>query len=171
MIIYKKCLKVFLQITSNSFSEYIQVGKLFFLPTQRTKCGMQMRYNNLLCPLTTLYGNLWNQWMFYVSYMTLYDFQEIFSTSKENERYTAFRLWIFLYDPCMISRKSYMILVWLLGNHSNHICPCMNTRNPIWPSMTTKNSVWWATRVELLINSEKNRNQLYMGQSNQRLIV
>ena len=49
-----------------------------------------MRYNNLLYPLTTLYGILWNQSMFYVSYVTLYDFPEIFSTSKEIERYTVF---------------------------------------------------------------------------------
>ena len=53
---------------------------------------MQIRYNNLLCPLTTLYGNLWNHSMFYVLYMTLYDFQEIFLTSKENEKHTVFRL-------------------------------------------------------------------------------
>ena len=106
-----------------------------------------MRYNNLLCPLITLYGKLWNQSVFYVSYMTLYDFQEIFSTSKENENYTIFRLLIFFYDPCMISRKSYMILVWLLRNHTNHIWPCMNTRNHIWRSMTTRNFVWWATRA------------------------
>ena len=32
--------------------------------------------------------------------------------------------------------KIYMILVWLLRNHTNHI----------WPCMTTKNCVWWATR-------------------------
>ena len=51
-----------------------------------------MRFNKLLCPLTTLYGNLWNQSIFYVSYMTLYDFQEIFSTSNENEKYTVFKL-------------------------------------------------------------------------------
>ena len=111
-----------------------------------------MRYNYLLCALTTLYGNLRNQSMFYVSYMTLYDFQEIFWTSKENERYTVFRLWIFLYDPCMISRKSYMILVRLLRNHTNHIWTCMNTRNHIWPSMTTKNCVWWATRERMLLS-------------------
>ena len=43
---------------------------------------MQMRYNKLICPLTTLYGNLRNQSTFDVSYMTLYDFKEIFSTSK-----------------------------------------------------------------------------------------
>ena len=105
-----------------------------------------MRYDNLLCPLTTLYRNLCNQSMFYLSYTTLYDFQEIFSKSKENEKYTVLRLWIFLYDPYMISRKSYMILVWQLRNHTNHIWPCMNIRNHIWPSMTTKNFVLWATR-------------------------
>ena len=49
-----------------------------------------MRYENFLCHLTMIYGNLWNQSMFYVSYMTLYDFQEILSTSKENEKYTVF---------------------------------------------------------------------------------
>ena len=147
MLIYKKYLEKFLQITSNSFSECIKVGNLFFSPTQRIKCGMQIRYNKLISPLTTLYGNLRNQSMFYVSYMTLYDFQENFSTSKENERYTVFRLWVFLYDPCMISRKSFMILVWLLRNHANHIWTCMITGNYIWPSMTTKNCVWWATRV------------------------
>ena len=70
-----------------------------------------MQYNNLNSPLTTLYGNLWHQSMLYMSNMTLYDFQEIFSTSMENQDYTVFSLLNFLYDPCMISRKSYMVLV------------------------------------------------------------
>ena len=102
------------------FGIYLSWKVILFAPT-KNRIMNQMRNNNLLCPLTTLYGNLWNQSMFYASYMTLYDFQEIFSTSKENERYTVFRLWIFLYDPCMISTKSYMILVWLLRNHTNHL--------------------------------------------------
>ena len=59
----------------------------------------------------------------YVSYMTLYDFQEIFSTAKENERYTVFRLSIFLYDPCMIS--------WEIIYD-----PCMTTRKPYKSYMT-----------------------------------
>ena len=66
-----------------------------------------MRYNNLISPLTTLYENLWHQSMYYVSYMTLYEIQEYFSTSMENQNYTVLLiLWIFC-----------MILVWFLGNH------------------------------------------------------
>ena len=80
-----------------------------------------MRYKNFLCPVTKLYGNLWNQSMFDALYMALYDFHEIFSTSKENEKYTVVRLGIFSYDPCMIYTKPYMILVWLLRNLRNHI--------------------------------------------------
>ena len=45
--------------------------------------------------------------MYYVSYMTLYDIQEIFSTSTENQNYTVF----FVFELfCMIP-------VWFLGNH------------------------------------------------------
>ena len=51
-----------------------------------------MRYNNLKSSLTTLYENLWHQSMYYVSYMTFYDIQEIFSTSMENQNYTVFSL-------------------------------------------------------------------------------
>ena len=46
-----------------------------------------MRYNNLIFPLTTLYENLWHQSKFYVSYLTLFDFQEIFSISIETESF------------------------------------------------------------------------------------
>ena len=111
--------------------------------------------------------------VFYVSYMTLY-FQEIFSASKENEKYTVFLLWIFFYDPCLISRKSYMILVWLLRNHTNHIWPCMITRNHIWPSITTRNYIWWATQVLLIfhlnISPWYNYNfHLYLGSKSAKL--
>ena len=51
-----------------------------------------MRYNNLISPLTTLYENLWHPSMYYVSYMALYEIQEIFSTSMENQNYTVFSL-------------------------------------------------------------------------------
>ena len=106
-----------------------------------------MRYNNLISPLTTLYVNMWHQPMYYVSYMTLYEIQEIFSTSMENQNYTFFSLWIFSYDPCMISRKSYMVLVWLPRIHTNHIWPGMITKNHIWPSTKSKKVIWWLTRV------------------------
>ena len=105
-----------------------------------------MRYNNLISPLTTLYENLWHQSMYYVSYMTLYEIQEIFSTSMENQNYTVFSLWMFLYDPCMISRKSYMVLVWLPRIHTNHIWLSMITKNHIWPSTKSKKVVWSLTR-------------------------
>ena len=105
-----------------------------------------MRYNNLISPLTTLYENLWHHSMYYVSYMTLYDIQEIFSTSMENQNYTIFSLWIFLYDPCMICGKSYMVLVWLPRIHTNHIWPSMITKNHIWPSTKSKKIVWSLTR-------------------------
>ena len=109
-----------------------------------------MRYNNLISPLTTLYGNLWHQSMYYLSYMTLHDIQEIFSTSMENQNYTVFRLWFFLYDLCMISRKSYMVLVSQPRIHTNHIRPGMITRNHIWPSTKSKKVVWSLTRVSSL---------------------
>ena len=108
-----------------------------------------MRYTNLISPLTTLYENLWHQSLYYVSYMTLYEIQEIFSTSMENQNYTVFSLWTFLYDPCMISRKSYMVLLWLPRNHTNHIWPSMITKNHIWPSTKSKKVVWSLTRVAL----------------------
>ena len=51
-----------------------------------------MRYSDIISPLTTLYKRLWHQSLFYVSYMTLYDFQEINSTSIEIHNYTDFSL-------------------------------------------------------------------------------
>ena len=105
-----------------------------------------MRYNNLISPLTTLYENLWHQSMYYVSYMTLYEIQKLFSTSMQNQNYTVFSLWIFLYDSCMISRKSYMVLVWLPRIHTNHIWPSIITKNHIWPSTKSKKVVWSLTR-------------------------
>ena len=88
--------------------------------------------------------------MYYVSYMTLYEIQEIFSTSMENQNYTVFSLLIFLYDPWTISRKSYMFLVWLPRIHTNYIWPSrpsMITKNHIWPSTKSKKVVWSLTRV------------------------
>ena len=64
----------------------------YSLSAQKIKYGLQLRYNNLISPLTTLYGNLWHQSLYYVSYMTLYEIQEIFSTSMENKNYTVFSL-------------------------------------------------------------------------------
>ena len=55
-----------------------------------------MRYDNLISPLTTLYGNLWHQSMYYVSYMTLYEIQEFFSTSMKNQNYTVLSLNFFV---------------------------------------------------------------------------
>ena len=89
----------------NSFCEYLQIAWFLSWRTQRIKCWLQMQKNNLNCPLTTLYGILWHQLLFYVSFMTLYDFQELFSTSRENKNYAVFSLW-----------KFFMILVWFLGN-------------------------------------------------------
>ena len=110
-----------------------------------------MRYNNLISPLTTLYENLWHQSMYYVSYMTLYEIQEIFPTSMENQSYTVFSHWTFLYDPCMTYRKSYMVLVWLPRIHTNHIWPSMITKNHIWPSTKSKKVVWSLTREIIYI--------------------
>ena len=112
-----------------------------------------MRYNNLISPLTTLYENLWHWSMFYVSYMTLYDFQECFLTSIENQIYTVFSLWNFLYDPCIISRKSYMVFVWLPRIQTNHIWPGMITKNHIWPSTKSKIVVWSLTRDTTILGS------------------
>ena len=106
-----------------------------------------MRYNKLISPLTTLYKNLWHHSMYYVSYMTVYEIQEFFSTLRENQIYTVFSLWTFLDDPCMISRKPYMVLVWLPRIHTNHIWPSMITKNHIWPSTKSKRVVWSLTRV------------------------
>ena len=57
--------------------------------------------------------------MFYVSYMTLYEFQDIVQLQKKmkNIQFSGFEY--FLYDPSMIYRKSYMIRVWILRNHTN----------------------------------------------------
>ena len=88
----------------------VQIAELIIWRSQRIKYGLQMRYNNLISPLTTLYENLWHQSMFYVSYMTLYVFQEISWTSIENENDRSYALNV-LYDYFVISRKSYMILV------------------------------------------------------------
>ena len=66
-----------------------------------------MRYNNLISPLTTLYENSWHQSMYYVSYMTLYEIQEI----QWKIKIIQFLVFVFFYDPCMIYRKSYMVLV------------------------------------------------------------
>ena len=110
-----------------------------------------MRYNNLVSPLTTLYGKLWPQSMFYESYMTLYDFQETFSTSIENHNYPVFSPWNVLYNSCMISRKSYIVLVWLPRIHTNHIWPSMITKNHIWPSMITKNHIWPSTKSKKFV--------------------
>ena len=71
---------------------------------------------------------------------------KISSSSMENEVYTLFRLSNFLNDPCLTSRKSYAILVWLPRVHTNHVRPGMVTRNHIWPCMTTKKFVWQPTR-------------------------
>ena len=54
---------------------------------------------------------------------------------------------LFLYDPCMISRKSYMVLVWLPRIHTTHIWPSMITKNHIWPSTKSMKVVWSLTRV------------------------
>ena len=105
-----------------------------------------MRYNNLISPLTTLYGNLWHQSMYYVSYMTLYDIQEIFSTSMENQNYTVFSLWFF----CMIP-------VWFLGNHIWSLYDYQEfiqiiydlVKNHIWPITKSTKVVWSLTRVVL----------------------
>ena len=70
-----------------------------------------MQYNNLLCPVTTIYGSLRKQSMFYVSHMTFYDFQEIFQ-QKNKMKSKQFLGFEFFNDPCIISRKSYMVLVW-----------------------------------------------------------
>ena len=86
-------------------------------------------------------------WLYYtVNYGTnqcvIYDQHQ-----KRMKNIQLLGLKFFFYDPCMISRKTYKILVWLLRNHKNHKWPCMNTRNHIWPSMNIKNCVWWAIRV------------------------
>ena len=81
---------------------------------------------------------MWQQLTFYVSYMTWFDFQEIFSTSVGNQNYTVLSLWKFFYDPCMISRKPYMVLVWLPRIHTNHIWPIMITKNHIWTNTKSK---------------------------------
>ena len=70
-----------------------------------------MRYKNLISPLTTLYENLWPKSMYYVSYMTLYDIQEFFQLQWKIKIMQFLVSECFLYDPCMISRKSYMVLV------------------------------------------------------------
>ena len=118
-----------------------------FLALKRINCGLQTRYNNWTSPLTTIYENLWQKSMFYVSYMTLYDFQENFSISIENQNYTIFSIWNFLHDSCLISRKSYMVLLWLLRIHTNHIWPSMITKNHIWPSTKSKKVMWSLTRA------------------------
>ena len=105
-----------------------------------------MWYNLLICPLTILYGNLWHPSMFYSSYKTFYDFPRNFFNVNRKPNYTVFRPWKILYDPCMISRKSHMILVWLPRVHTNHVWPSMIAKNHIWPSMTINNFVWWANR-------------------------
>ena len=66
-----------------------------------------MRYNNLISPLTTLYENLWHQSMYYVSYMTLYEIQEIFQLQWKIKIIQQFLVFEFF---CMI-------LVWFLGSH------------------------------------------------------
>ena len=63
---------------------------------------------------------------------------------------------IFLYDSCMISRKSNMVLVWLPRIHTKHIWPSMITKNHIWPSTKSKKVVWSLTRDSPIVaNLEK----------------
>ena len=59
--------------------------------------------------------------IFCVLYLTFYDFQEIISTSIEKENYTVSRLCNFLYGPCKNSKKFYLIVEGLPSVHSNHI--------------------------------------------------
>ena len=88
-------------------------------------------------------------------------FPRNFSTSIENQNYTVFSLWNFLYDPCMISRKSYMVLVWLPRVHTNHIWPSMITKTHIWPSTKSKKVVWSLTRdISSIAEILKNRNSI-----------
>ena len=67
----------------------------------------------------------------------------------ENENYTVFRHCNFLFERCLVSRKSYMIVVWLSRAHTNNIWPGMITKNHVWPSVTTKNLIWWAARKDM----------------------
>ena len=72
--------------------------------------------------------------------------RNFFNFNGKSKLYSFYSL-NFLYDPCMISRKSYMVLVWLPRIHTNHIWPSMITKNHIWPSTKSKKVVWSLTRV------------------------
>ena len=81
-----------------------------------------------------------------VIYDLVWFHRNIFATSIENENHTVSLHWnIFL--TCMISRKLYMILVWLKSIHRKHIWPSIITKNHIWPSNKLKKVVWSVTRV------------------------
>ena len=84
-------------------------------------------------------------------------FPRNFFNIKRKWKIYSFRIWFFLYDPCMISGKSYLILVWLLWNHRNHIWPCLNTRrlfDLVWQlGIVYDEQPGWFTFTKVHLNS------------------